>query len=477
MTEPAPKAFPEQAPAEPPRDAVAESLDSGEEHGGVTPEQVLAVREAIAAGDLEKVAALVADLHAADAASLITQLDGAPRSTLIEALRGRLDAEVLASLEGRVQEEVLEQLGPQEVASAVAELETDDAVHVLAALDDEVRDDVLESVPALERGQIEQSLAYPEESAGRLMQGAFIAMPEFWTVGQAIDYLRDADNLPDEFYELFVTDPQQRPLGTIPLNRFLKAKRNVALRDIMDTDKKFLPTGMDQEQVAFQFSQYDLPSAGVVDDDGRLVGVIMIDDVVDVVREEVEEDLLALSGVDEAGFARSVGVTTRARFPWLFANVLTAFLAAAVIGFFEGTIQQMVAAAVLMPIVASMGGNAGNQTVAVAVRALATHSLTTANAGRIVLNELLVGGANGIIFAVIVGIVGGLWFGRPGLGLVVGLAMFINLLAGALAGILIPLGLDRAGIDPAVSSSVFVTTVTDVVGFFAFLGLVTVMLL
>ncbi|MBM3506479.1 MAG: magnesium transporter [Alphaproteobacteria bacterium] len=469
MTEPAL----DQTLPEPPKDAVPPP----DEHAGVSPEQVVAVREALAAGDLERAAALVSDLHAADAAALISQLDDAPRQSLVEALRGRIDAEVLASLEGPVQEEVLEQLGPEEVASAVAELETDDAVQVVAALDEARRDEVLEAVPSTERTQIEQGLAYPEESAGRLMQGTFIAMPEFWSVGQAIDYLRDADDLPDEFYELFVTDPDGKPLGTIPLNRFLKAKRHVVLRDILDTDKKFLPTDMDQEEVAYQFQQYDMPSAGVVDERGRLVGVIMIDDVVDVVREEVEEDLLALSGVSEAGFARSVRTVTRARFPWLFANVLTAFLAAAVIGFFEGTIEQMVAAAVLMPIVASMGGNAGNQTVAVAVRAIATHSLTPANAGRIVLNELLVGGANGVIFAVLVGVVGGLWFGQPELGFVFGLAMFLNLLAAALAGILVPLGLARAGVDPAVSSSVFVTTVTDVVGFFAFLGLVTVLLL
>ncbi len=454
-----------------------DSPPPAEEHGGVTDDQVRAVAEALAEGAIERAVALVQELHAADQAQLLHQVDAAQRAALVEALRGRLDAEVLANLEGLVQEEVLEQLGPAMVANAVTELETDDAVHVLAALDEEERRDVLDAVPTLERAQIEQSLAYPEESAGRLMQQAFIAVPDFWTVGQVIDYLRNSPGLPDEFYELFVTDPAQRPVGTVSLNRFLKAKRDVVVRDIMDADPTFLPAGMDREEVAFEFQQYDLPSAGVVDADGRLIGVIMFDDVVDVVREEVEEDLLLLSGVGEAGLTRSVTETTRARFPWLFVNVLTAFLAAAVIGFFEGTIEQMVAAAVLMPIVASMGGNAANQTVAVAVRALATHTLTTSNAARIVINELLVGGANGVLFALIVGLVGGVWFGSPALGLVFGLAMMINLLAAALAGILIPLGLDRAGIDPAVASSVFVTTVTDVVGFFVFLSLVTLLLL
>ena len=280
------------------------------------------------------------------------------------------------------------------------------------------RRDVLDAVPSAERVQLEQSLAYPEESAGRLMQQAFIAVPDFLTVGQVIDYLRNSPGLPDEFYDLFVTDAEQRPVGTVPLNRFLKAKRDVVLRDLMDADPTLLPADMDREAVAFEFQQYDLPSAGVVDDKGRLIGVIMVDDVVDVVREEVEEDLLLLSGVGEAGLTRSVTTTTRARFPWLFVNVLTAFLAAAVIGFFKGTIEQMVAAAVLMPIVASMGGNAANQTVAVAVRAIATHTLTPANAARIVLNELLVGGANGLLFAIIVGVVGAVWFDSPELGLV-----------------------------------------------------------
>ena len=467
MTEPALQ----DPPPGPPKEAAAEEL------AGVTPEQVGAVTAAVTDGDMEKAAGLVLHLHAADAAALIGQLDETQRRAVIEALRGRFDAEVLASLESSVQEKVLEQLGTEEVASAVAELETDDAVHVLAALDDDVRSDVLDAVPGPERSQIEQSLAYPEESAGRLMQQAFIAMPEFWSVGQAIDYLRDADNLPDEFYELFVTDPEHRPVGTIPLNRVLKAKRHTVLRDIMGRDLTLIPAAMDQEEAAFQFQQYDLPSAGVVDEGGRLVGVIMIDDVLDVVQEEVEEDLLRLSGAGEAGLARSVGATARARFPWLFVNVITAFLAAGVIAFFEGTIEQMVAAAVLMPIVASMGGNAGNQTVAVAVRAIATHTLTTTNAARIVLNEVLVGGANGIVFAVIVGVVGAAWYGTPELGMVFGLAMLINMVAAALAGILIPLGLDKFGVDPAVASSVFVTTVTDVVGCFVFLGLVTVLLL
>ena len=440
-------------------------------------EGVEGVAQALDEGDVADAVERTLALHSADAADVLEQVDPEHRETLVRALGSLLDAELLSHLEDDTRAEVVEHMGAEAVADALRDLETDDAVEVLEGLDKAARAEVLGAVRGPERAHIESSLAYPDDSAGRLMQRTFIAVPEFWNIGQAIDYLRESDNLPDDFYELFVVDPAGRPVGTLPLNRFLRRKRPTRVGEVMDTEPRLIPVAMDQEDVAYQFQQYDLTSAGVIDESGRLVGVIMIDDIVDVILEEAEEDLLRLGGVGDAGMARSVAVTVRTRLSWLFVNLLTAILASAVIFVFEGTIQEIVAAAVLMPIVASMGGNAGTQTLTVAVRAMATHSLTAANAGRIVLRELLVGGANGLIFAAAVAVVGGVWFGYAELGLVFGLSMLITMVSAGLAGILVPLGLSRFGADPAVASSVFVTTVTDVVGFFSFLGLVAWLLL
>ena len=430
------------------------------------------VSAALDQGAVERACALVASLHSADAADVIGQIDADERSQLVEGLRGKLDADVLAHLEPGVREEVLALLGPGDIANAIVELETDDAVGLLEDLEPEARARVLDAIPAADRAHIESGLSYPEDSAGRLMQRDFVAIPEFWTLGQSIDHMRLSDDLPEEFYEIFVVDPAQRPVGTIPVNRFVRTKREVVVGAIMDKNPHLIPVRMDQEDAAFEFQQYDLPSAGVVDDAGRLLGVIMIDDIVDVIHEEAEEDLLRLGGVLETDLARSVATTTRRRFSWLFVNLLTAILASVVIFLFEAAIEAIVAVAILMPIVASMGGNAGTQTLTVAVRALATHELTAANARRIVVKELLVGVANGVLFAVLVAAVGGAWFGMPELGLVFGAAMLVTMVVAAFAGILVPLGLAKANFDPAISSSVFVTAVTDVVGFFSFLGLV-----
>lgn len=446
-------------------------VPSAKQDAGLTADKVRDVAALIAAGDLDGAVRLVGPLYAVDVAALLNQLDDTQRSALVEKLRGRLDAEVLADLDDSVREKVVEQLGPAAVASAVTELETDDAVEVLANLDDQVRTSVLDAVPHAEREQIEESLAYPEESAGRLMQRDFVAVPEEWSVGQALDYLHDTEGLPDRFYEVFVVDRGRHPVGTLPLDRFLRSRRTKLVGAIMDRDPTLIPIGLDQEQVAIQFQKYDLLSAGVVDGSGRLAGVIMIDDIVDVIREEVEEDMAHLGGVGDVSLARSVADTARSRFSWLLVNLLTAIVAPIVISTFEGAIQQMVALAVLMPVVASMGGNSGTQTLTVAVRALATQSLTRANAGRVVLKEVLVGAANGLAFAVIVGVVGGYWFGLPQLGIAFGGAMLINMTAAALAGILVPLGLVKLRVDPAVASSVFVTTVTDAIGYLSFLGL------
>jgi magnesium transporter len=309
------------------------------------------------------------------------------------------------------------------------------------------------------------------------MQRDFIAVAEYWTVGQTIDYMRESDDLPDEFYEIFVVDPAFRPVGTVPLNRAMRTKRPVMVRQIMNTEQKLIPVDMDQEEVAYMFSQYDLLSAAVVDDNGRLVGMITADDVMEVIEEEAEEDIMRLAGVGEVDLYDSVLNTTRTRFAWLLVNLGTAILASIVIALFDATIEQIVALAILMPIVASMGGNAGTQTLTVAVRSLAARELTPTNALRVVNKETLVGLVNGVLFAVLISIVAAVWFRDFALGGVLAAAMVINMVVAALSGILVPIGLDRVGIDPAVASSVFVTTITDVVGFFAFLGLAALILL
>ena len=436
-----------------------------------------AVAEALASGEIDRACAIVLGLHAADAADVISQVHGSARSQLVEGLRETLHADVLAELETGIREQVLEQLGHGHIADAVVRLETDDAIGLLEGLDAGVRAQVLDAVPAMDRAHFESGLGYPEDSAGRLMQRDFVGIPEYWTVGQAIDFIRESEDLPEEFYELFVLDPAQRPVGTLPLNRFISTPMDGVISSIMDKNLHLIPVDMDQEDAAFEFQQYDLMSAGVIGSSGRLLGVIMIDDIVDVIHEEVEEDLLRLGGVAETDLARSVLTTTRQRFSWLFVNLLTAIFASFVIFMFEATIEEIVAVAILMPIVASMAGNAGTQSLTVAVRALATHDLTAANASRIVVKELLVGFANGVLFAVMVTVVGGLWFGMPELGLIVGLATLFTMTVGTVAGILVPLGLQKWGIDPAIASSVFVTTVTDVAGFFSFLGLVALFLL
>jgi magnesium transporter len=440
-------------------------------------EHARGVSEALAAKEIERACTIVLGLHAADAADVISQVHGAARIQLIEGLRDTLNADVLAELETGIREEVLEQLGHGHIAAAVVRLETDDAIGLLENLDDDVRARVLDAVPEVERAHFKSGLGYPEDSAGRLMQRHFIGIPEFWTVGQAIDFMRDSKDLPEDFYELFVVDPAQRPVGTFPLNRFIRTPQDAVIGSVMDRNPHLIPVDMDQEDVAFEFQQYNLMSAGVVGSLGHLLGVIMIDDIVDVIHEEMEEDLLRLGGVAETDLARSVLTTTRRRFSWLFVNLLTAILASFVIFMFEATIEEIVAVAVLMPLVASMAGNAGTQSLTVAVRALATHNLTPANATRIVFKEFFVGLANGFLFAVMVTVVGGMWFSMPELGLVVGLATLLTMTVGTVAGVLVPLSLNKFGVDPAIASSVFVTTITDVVGFFSFLGLVALLLL
>jgi magnesium transporter len=445
--------------------------EAAEAQPGLGSERVRAVVEALAEGRAAALPEAVGGLDAADTAALIGQLSAEQREEFIEAMRGRLDPEVLSQLDEDVRDEVAERLGTDWLARAVADLESDDALYLIEDLEEARRRQVLHAIPAVLRAQLEEQLAYPENSAGRLMSRDIVAVPEFWTVGACLDDMRESEDLPDDFYDLFVIDARYRPIGTVPLDRLVRSKRPARIADIMEREVYSVPADMDQEDVAYLFKQHDLVSAPVVDRAGRLIGTITIDDVVDVIEEEAEEDMLRLGGVTETDLHRPVAATTRTRFTWLLVNLGTAVLASTVIAQFTESIAKVVALAVLMPIVASMGGNAGTQTLTVAVRGLATRELTAANALRVVAKELAVGGINGAVFALLAGSLAWAWFGSPVLGAVIGAAMIVNLAVAALGGALIPLGLARLGIDPAVASGVFVTTLTDVIGFFAFLGL------
>lgn len=432
---------------------------------------------AIEAEDADALRAAVDRLHVADLADLIEQLNHDERRFLIAALGDDLDPELLSELHAPVLGEVLELIGPRGAAEALSQMDTDDAVYVLNEFDDDTQAEVLAELSAEDRLTLQSGLAYPEDSAGRLMQHDVVAVADFWSVGRVLEYLRHEADLPDRFYEIVVSDADRRPVGTVPLDRILRTNADLPIGMIMEPAEHLVPVDMDQEEVAFLFQQYHLVSAAVVDRDGRLAGTITADDIANVIEQEVEEDAMLLGGVAETDLQESVWSTTRSRFTWLFVNLGTAILASAVIGMFDQEIQKLVALAVLMPIIASMGGNAATQTLTIAVRTLATRELTSANARRVVGKEALVGLINGVVFAAIVGAIGFVWFGDWELGVVCALAMIINLVAGALAGVLIPLLLDRLGIDPAIASGVFVTTVTDVVGFLGFLGLAALLLL
>ena len=438
---------------------------------GLSPELIGAIEQALDERNLEQVEALVVPLHAADMADLLEMVATHERRLIVEVLRPEIDPDILAELEETVRDEIVELLSTDELASAVAQLDTDDAMYLIEDLDEDERRELLAAVSSEDRAALEEGLAYPENSAGRLMQRDLVTVPQYWTIGQLIDYLRASDDLPDEFYDIFVIDPRHQPTGYVPLSRAMRSRRPVLVKDCMESDIKVVPAAMDQEDVAYLFEQYDLVSAPVVNDDGRLIGVITVDDVVEVIRDEAEEDIMRLGGVIETDLHEPAWRTSRRRFVWLLVNLATAVLASLVIGLFDASIEQMVALAVLMPIVASMGGNAGTQALTVTVRALATHDVTSANTARLIVKEGVVGLANGVVFAGIVGVVTWLWFGDPRLSLVIAAAMVVNMVVAGFSGILIPLGLDRIGVDPAIAATVLLTTVTDVVGFFIFLGL------
>ncbi|MFD1342395.1 magnesium transporter [Litorisediminicola beolgyonensis] len=442
------------------------------------PRTIAAILYAVDVQDREKLVELMEPLHAADIADMLEQMNAFDRMRLIKLYDKEFDGEILTELEDGIREEVIGILNPEVLAEAVRELDSDDVVDLLEDLEDPQKEAILEVLEDSDRVAVQQSLTYPEYSAGRLMQREVVMAPEHWNVGEAIDYMRATEDLPDQFYHIILVDPRLRPVGKVALGKLMSSRREVLLSSITDESFHIIPVTRYEGDVAYAFNQYHLISAPVVDETERLVGVITIDDAMAVLDEEAEEDILRLAGVgEESSLSDTVLQTTRQRFPWLAVNLATAILASLVIAQFEGAIAQVTALAVLMPIVASMGGNAGTQSLTVAVRALATRDLTGSNAFRVIRREAMVGLVNGGAFAVIMGIVGILWFGSPDLGYVIAIAMVINLVSAALAGIGIPILLERFGIDPALASGTFVTTVTDVVGFFAFLGLASVVLL
>ncbi len=442
-------------------------------------EYVQTLQRALKADDEEQVQEMMDELHAADVADVLEVLPSAQRVKLIGFSSGQFDPEVLSEVVGEAQDDLYEHMPNDQIADAVTELESDDAVYVIEELGAEDREEVLRKLATDDRVAIEESLSYPEDSAGRLMQRDLVAVPEFWTVGQTIDYLRsDNPDIPADFYDVFVVDPAHRLVGVVALSRVMRTARAIPISDVMETEPYSVSAEADQEEVAYQFTKYHLISVAVVDAGQRLVGVVTVDDVVDVIEEEAEEDILALAGVrDESGLNESFLEITKGRFTWLFVNLGTAILASMVIGMFEATIEQMVALAVLMPIVASMGGNAGTQTMTVAVRAIATKELSSTNAWRAISREVSAAFLNGFTLALISGVVAYLWFDNLILGSVFAIAMVFNILVAGLCGLLVPMALHKFNIDPAISSSVFVTTITDVVGFFVFLGLAAAFLL
>ena len=460
-------------------DQVSPELEDEEDDAYVLDRKsVAAILFAVDTGNAEELAALLESLHAADVADLLEQINPFDRRRLVELAGRAIDGEILSELEESIREDVIGLLRPEVLADAVRDLDSDDVVDLLEDLEADQQRALLGALPASDRLAVQQSLTYPEHSAGRLMQREVVMAPEHWTVGQAIDHMREREDLPEQFYHVILVDPKLHPVGNVTLGKIMSSRREVPLRDIVEEVFQVIPATQDEGDVAYAFNQYHLISAPVVDEDERLVGMITIDDAMAVLDEEHEEDILRLGGVAEGETLNTTVLeTTRGRFPWLAVNLVTAIVASLVIGLFEDTIAQFVALAVLMPIVASMGGNAGTQSLTVAVRAIAAKDLTGANLWRVIRRESLVGLINGVVFAVIMGFVGLIWFGSPDLGYVIAAAMVVNLVVAGLAGAVIPVALDRFGVDPALASGTFVTTVTDVVGFFAFLGLAAVVLL
>lgn len=453
-------------PAAEPRES-----DSLDEENILKPDFVRRVRDALDAGERDAVYGLVEGLHPADIADLFELLDADERPAFARAISDLMGSEVIAELNDHVRELLVESLPAEAVADIAEQLDTDDAVAMLEDLDEDDQQAVLAEMEPEDRAAIESALSFPEESAGRLMSRDFVAVPEHMSVGDLIDFLRDSGELANEFWEVFIVDARHHPVGTCALSWILRTPRHIALTDVMKRDQTLIPVTMDQEEVALRFQKYALISAAVVDGSGRLVGQITVDDVVHIIQEEAGEDVLLLSGAGEGDINEPIRDSYFARVRWLIANLVTALLGATIISSFGGAIEKLVALAALSPMVASIGGNAGTQTMAVAVRALATNQLTRTNTGRILWREMRVALLNGVTVALLIGIATALVFANPLLGAVIGTAVVLNIVTAGLAGVIVPVMFDRFGQDPAVASSVFVTMITDSMGFFAFLGL------
>ena len=453
------------APGQP----AARASHDGEDR--LTPDFVEAVINHVEAGEVEAARELVTPLHPADIADLFELAPSDARRPLASALAELLDGDVLSEMNEWVRDELIDALAPYQVAEIATQLDTDDAVAIIEELDADEQREVLRALSPDDRAAIEEALSYPEESAGRLMQRDLIAVPEHWTVGDVLDYLRINEDLTTDFWEIFVVDPGHKPVGTCKLSWILRTPRSIAIGDVMQREQTLIPVDMDQEEVALRFQKYALISAAVVDQSGRLAGVITVDDIVHIIQEEAGEDILRLSGAGDGDINEPIQLTIRSRLTWLVVNLGTAIIAASVVGLFQGEIARFALLAVLMPIVSGMGGNAGTQTLAVVVRALATNQLTDSNTVRMITRELFIAAANGASLGVLTGCGTWLIYGNATLAIVIAMAMVINNVVAGLAGVLVPITLDRSRIDPAVSSAVFVTMMTDVMGFFSFLGL------
>jgi len=420
----------------------------------------------------------VSEIHNADLADIIQNLEENKRRELVKSIKDIFDPEILTYLNESLKDEIIDNLDIKKLASKTADLDVDDAVDVVEDLEESDKEEFLSNISEKERRLIQEGLNYPEDSAGRLMQRKFVSINENWNVGNTIDFLRKkTDNLPEDFYDIFLINNENKVTGIVPLGRLMSSNRNVDLNNIKNKETRIINVLTDQEEVAYQFKKYAMVSAPVVNENDVIIGSITVDDVVDVIEEEREEDILKLGGVGQADIYDAVFDTTKLRFSWLLVNLLTAIAASIVIGFFQASIEKVVALAVLMPIVASMGGNAGTQTLTVSVRALATKELTPSNTLRIIAKETFVGGINGFIFAVLVGLIASYWFSDTLLGMIIALAMIINLLVAGLAGALIPISLNKLKIDPALASGVILTTITDVFGFLSFLGLASIFII
>jgi magnesium transporter len=457
-------------------DLKPEAEDDGgqlDEDDRLKPEFVRAVLDAVEEGDSEGARALVEPLHPADIADLFELTPNERRADLAKALTDLLDGDVFAEMNDYVREDLIDSLSASEVADIASELDTDDAVAIIEDMEPEDQREVLRALDPDDRAAIEEALSYPEESAGRLMQRELIAVPEHWSVGDAIDYLRGHEELTTDFWEIFVVDPAHKPVGTVALSWMLRTPRTISIADVMQREQTLLPVDMDQEEVALRFQKYALISAAVVDPNGRLVGMVTVDDIVHIISEEAGEDTLRLAGAGDGDINEPIALTVRTRLVWLVVNLGTAMLAASVVGMFEGTIAKFALLSALMGIVSGMGGNAGTQTLAVVVRALATNQLTSSNTVRMIGREFRIAATNGAVLGTLIGLGTLLIYQNPTLSLVFGAAILTNNLVAGLAGVLVPVTLERSGVDPAVSSAVFVTMMTDCMGFFSFLGLAT----